>query len=112
VGQRVEWRARHFGLWFNMTVAITEMDRPMHFQDAMTEGPFRYFRHDHTFTQQDQGTLMVDLVEFASPVPLIGSVIDALVLQHYLKHFLQTRNQFLKRAAESHLWRNYLSSQE
>jgi len=112
LGQQVQWRARHFGLWFNMTVAITEMNRPSHFQDVMVKGPFRHFRHNHTFTQQDQGTLMVDLLEFASPVPLFGSVVDALVLQHYLKHFLQTRNQFLKAAAESDLWRNYLSSPE
>jgi ligand-binding SRPBCC domain-containing protein len=111
-GQQVEWRARHFGLWFNMTVAITEMDRPMHFQDAMIKGPFRYFRHDHTFTHQNSGTLMVDCVEFGSPVPLFGSAVDALVLNHYLKHFLQTRNMFLKVSAESDQWRNYLSSPE
>jgi ligand-binding SRPBCC domain-containing protein len=112
LGQQVQWRARHFGLRFNMTVAITEMNRPSHFQDVMVKGPFRYFRHDHTFTQQDQGTLMVDLLEFASPVPPFGSVVDALVLRHYLKHFLQTRNRFLKAAAESDQWRNYLSSPE
>jgi ligand-binding SRPBCC domain-containing protein len=60
MGQHVQWRARHFGFWFHMTVSITEMNRPFHFQDAMVKGPFRYFRHDHTFTQQGQSTLMVD----------------------------------------------------
>jgi len=112
LGQQVQWRARHFGLWFNLTVAITEMNRPSHFQDVMVKGPFRCFRHDHTFTQQNESTLMVDRVEFASPVPLFGSVADALVLQHHLKHFLQTRNEFLKTAAESDQWRKYLSSPE
>jgi len=111
-GQQVQWRARHFGLWFLMTVAITEMNRPSHFQDAMVQGPFRYFRHDHTFTQQNGGTLMIDRVEFGSPVPALGFLADVLFLRQYLKHFLQIRNRALKAAAESDQWRNYLSSTE
>jgi ligand-binding SRPBCC domain-containing protein len=111
-GQQVQWRARHFGLWFLMTVAITEMHRPSHFQDAMVTGPFRYFRHDHTFTQQNGGTLMIDRVEFGSPVPVLGFLADVLFLRQYLKHFLQMRNRALKAAAESDQWRDYLSSRE
>lgn len=111
-GQEVEWRARHFGLWFNMTVAIIEMNRPFHFQDAMIEGPFRYFRHDHTFTEQDGRTEMMDRVEFASPVPVFGPIADFLFLRHHLKLFLQERNHLLKAALESSQWRNYLSSPE
>jgi ligand-binding SRPBCC domain-containing protein len=110
LGQQVQWRARHFGLWFHMTVAITEMNRPDRFQDAMVKGPFRYFRHDHTFTQQDISTLMVDRLEFASPVPVLGLLADFFVLRSHLKHFLQSRNRLLKAVAESDQWRNYLSS--
>ena len=109
-GQQVQWRARHFGLWFLMTVAITQMNRPSHFQDAMVQGPFRYFKHDHTFTQQDTATRMVDRVEFASPVPVLGFLVDVLFLRQYLKHFLHKRNRALKAAAESDEWRSYLSS--
>jgi len=112
LGQQVEWRARHFRLWFSMTVAITEMSRPFHFQDAMVTGPFLFFKHDHTFSQQNDGTLMIDRVEFASPVPVLGSIADFLFLRHHLKLFLQERNQLLKAALESDQWRNYLSSPE
>jgi ligand-binding SRPBCC domain-containing protein len=112
LGQEVEWRARHFGLWFNMTVAITEMRRPLHFQDAMIKGPFRHFRHDHTFTAQGGRTEMVDRVEFASPGSVFGSIADFLFLRHYLKLFLQERNHLLKAALESQQWRKYLSFPE
>ena len=107
--QQVEWRARHFGFWFNMTVAITEMHRPLHFQDAMIKGPFRHFRHDHTFTDLNGRTEMVDRVEFASPVSVFGSIADFLFLQNHLKLFLQERNHLLKAALESQQWRKYLS---
>jgi ligand-binding SRPBCC domain-containing protein len=110
LGQEVQWRARHFGLWFLMTVAITEMNRPSHFQDAMVQGPFRYFRHDHTFTKLNGGTRMIDRVEFGSPFPVLGFLADVFFLRQYLKHFLQIRNRALKAAAESDQWRVYLSS--
>jgi ligand-binding SRPBCC domain-containing protein len=112
VGQQVEWRAKHFGLWLHMTVAITEMTRPSHFQDVMIKGPFRYFRHDHTFTQQGRSTLMIDRLEFASPVSVLGSLADIFVLRRHLRHFLQRRNRVLKATAESAQWRNFLSLTE
>jgi ligand-binding SRPBCC domain-containing protein len=111
-GQQVQWRARHFGLWFHMTVSITEMKQPSYFQDAMVKGPFRYFRHDHTFTQTNTATLMVDCVEFASPGRTLGVLVDFFLVRRHLKRFLQTRNLALKAAAETDQWRDYLSAQE
>ena len=40
LGQRVTWRARHFGVWQNFTSGITVMNRPSHFQDNMIRGAF------------------------------------------------------------------------
>jgi len=71
-----------------------------------------FFKDDHTFSQQNDGTLMIDRVEFASPVPVLGSIADFLFLRHHLKLFLQERNRLLKAALESDQWRNYLSSPE
>jgi ligand-binding SRPBCC domain-containing protein len=78
----------------------------------MISGPFRYFKHDHTFTQQSRNTIMIDSLEFASPVPVLGSLADIVVLRSHLKRFLQGRNLALKAAAESDQWRNFLSLTE
>jgi hypothetical protein len=40
LGQRVTWRAKHFGVWHNLTSEITAMDRPAWFQDNMIRGIF------------------------------------------------------------------------
>ena len=48
-GQRVKWRAKHFGVRLTLTSEITGFDRPAWFQDAMIHGPFRFMRHDHFF---------------------------------------------------------------
>jgi ligand-binding SRPBCC domain-containing protein len=107
LGEEVEWRARHFGLWLTMRVQITGFNRPTYFQDTMVKGLFRYFKHDHTFQEQPDGTLMIDQLEFGAPVPLLGSIVDKLVLKKHLHQFLEQRNQMLKSAAESDQWQKY-----
>lgn len=41
---------------------------------------------------------MTDVVEFRSPLGLLGSAADRLVLGHYMPHLLRQRNAWLKKA--------------
>jgi hypothetical protein len=41
LGEQVTWEARHFGLNFQMTSRITEMNRPTRFVDEQVDGPFK-----------------------------------------------------------------------
>jgi ligand-binding SRPBCC domain-containing protein len=108
LGEEVEWRARHFGLCLKMRVQITAFQPPTYFQDTMVKGLFRYFKHDHTFKEENGGTLMIDQLAFGAPIPLLGSIVDKLVLKKHLHQFLEQRNQMLKSAAESDQWQKYL----
>lgn len=101
LGQEVEWKARHLGLWWRMRVKITEFDPPRRFQDTMIRGPFRSFSHDHTFDPCVSGTLMTDVVRFQSYVSVLGTLLDRLVVGQYLRRFLLSRNIKLKAAAEA-----------
>ena len=49
LGEVVTWRAKHFGIWQNLTAKITEFDRPKRFSDEMVKGAFKKFKHDHIF---------------------------------------------------------------
>src|SRR5882724_6635371 len=49
MGQRVTWRAKHFGVWQTLTSEITAMNRPSSFRDEMVQGPFSRMEHDHVF---------------------------------------------------------------
>jgi len=40
LGDTVTWRARHFGIAFRMTSAITYYERPIRFVDEQQRGPF------------------------------------------------------------------------
>lgn len=102
LGDTVTWHARHFGIAFRMTSAITAYERPVRFVDEQQRGPFQRWWHEHTFTAVSGGTktLMVDVVEFRSPIGPLGAVIDRLVLDWYMRHLLRRRNAWLKAALE------------
>jgi ligand-binding SRPBCC domain-containing protein len=100
-GDTVTWRARHFGITFRMTSAITEYQYPLRFVDEQQRGPFRRWWHEHTFTAMANGaTRMTDVVEFRSPLGLLGTMADRLVLGYYLPYLLRQRNTWLKSTLE------------
>lgn len=109
LGQTVTWRAKHFGVWHQLTSRITQFDRPMFFQDAMVAGIFRLMRHDHIFRalEPDQ-TGMKDVFRFAAPIPILGRAAEIAFLRRYMRNLLRERNAVLKRIAESTEWRMYL----
>jgi ligand-binding SRPBCC domain-containing protein len=97
LGDSVTWRARHFGIAFRMTSAITEYQPPSRFVDEQQHGPFRRWWHEHTFTPLVNGqTQMIDIVRFQSPFGLLGYLADSLVLSHYMPDLLRQRNAWLK----------------
>lgn len=101
-GDTVTWRARHFGIVFRMTSAITEYDYPDRFVDEQQRGPFRRWRHEHTFTALPGGAVqMTGTVEFRSPLGPLGGMADRLVLGHYMPHLLRRRNTWLKNTLEA-----------
>jgi ligand-binding SRPBCC domain-containing protein len=110
LGESVEWRAKHFGIWQRMTNKITALSEPDHFHDSMTKGAFKYFEHDHFFTQAGDQTTMRDVIDFKSPLGIVGTVVDSLVLRPYLEKFIVDRASYIKQIAESAQWEEYIVS--
>ena len=98
LGDSVTWRARHFGVPFTMTSQITEYDAPHRFVDEQVTGPFGRWWHEHTFEETDGTTTMTDVVEFASPLGLLGRLVDSMVLSRYMARLLTARNVWLREA--------------
>jgi ligand-binding SRPBCC domain-containing protein len=110
-GERVTWRARHFGVWHTLTSEITVMDRPAYFHDAMLQGIFRSMHHDHYFRAlSPHETEMRDVFCFAAPLGILGRLAELVVLRRYMRALLRERNAVLREIAESSGWRRYLPS--
>lgn len=100
-GDIVAWRARHFGIYWRMTAKISVYEPPNHFADEQISGPFRHWHHAHYFEPDAHGgTIMRDLVDFASPLGGLGVVADAFLLRHYMCRLICGRNEHLKEIAE------------
>ena len=108
LGEEVTWSARHLGVRQTLTSRMTAFDRPRHFRDSMVRGAFRRFDHDHFFAARGEATEMRDVFDFESPLGPLGRLVDALVLERYLRRLLETRNDEIKRVAESDAWRELL----
>lgn len=100
LGETVRFRGRHFGVWLTHTSVMKCLSPYDYFVDEMTKGHFRYFRHEHRFTEEGGQTRMEDIVNYEVPFGWCGRQFDRLFLQRHLTAFLTERNQYLKEVAE------------
>lgn len=105
----VTWKARHLGVWQALTSKMIEYERPYFFADKMLNGAFKSMKHEHHFVEFEQGTLMVDMLFFESPLGILGKIADQIFLTKYMTDFIKERNAVLKRAAESGEWKKILN---
>ena len=92
-----------------MQVKITAMETPVSFTDEQVAGDFVSFRHEHHFKSIDNGTLMIDMLDFKSPYGVAGQLFNRLYLTHYLETLLLKRNAVIKKYAETEMWRALLT---
>jgi hypothetical protein len=105
----VTWRARHFGIWQNLTNRVTAMDSPRYFQVTMTRGIFRSMQADHFFCSNEAGmTEMRNDFRFAAPLSILGLIAERLFLRSYMLNLLRERNAIIKKVAESAEWSKYI----
>jgi hypothetical protein len=111
LSQQVTWRAKHFGVWQELTSKYTAMQPPTYFQATMVKGTFRFMQADHFFRSLPSGaTEMKDLFRVAAPLPVLGPLAEALFLRRYMLALLRERNAVIKQIAESNDWQHYLLS--
>jgi len=76
-GASVDVSLKPFGVFprVSWTSVITERDRDgdeAYFVDEMSDGPFKKWRHTHSFEAQGDETLVRDRVEYALPLWMLG----------------------------------------
>lgn len=104
-GESVTWQARHLGKLRQLTTRITAMEKYVHFRDEMEEGDFTFMKHDHYYKEIQNGTVMIDLMEFGTPYGWLGRMVERFYLVNYMTKLLCLRNDTIKEYAESDKWR-------
>jgi len=107
--ETVTWQAKHLFKTRQFTSKITEMQSPLLFIDEMIKGDFKNFRHQHHFKKVENGTIMIDLVDFESPYAALGKIVNSVFLKKYIEAFLVKRNTTIKEYAETGKWKVILN---
>jgi ligand-binding SRPBCC domain-containing protein len=78
-GAIIDYRLRLFGVPFHWRTRIVEWQPNDHFVDEQIRGPYRSWRHRHTFVECEEGTRMTDRVEYRLPLQPAGAIALPLV---------------------------------
>jgi ligand-binding SRPBCC domain-containing protein len=106
----VTWTAKHLFKQRRLKMKITKFQQPDFFVDEQQEGDFKMMKHEHYFKSIQNGTIMIDQFHFETHNRLFGKLINNIYLEKYMTQLLKDRNKMIKEAAESNLWKQYLSS--
>ena len=107
--ETVTWKAKHLFKTRFYRSEITEMKKPDMFVDEQVKGDFKMMKHVHHFKPCENGTIMIDLVEFEAPYGNVGKIFKKLYLTSYVTRLIEHRNKVLKDVAETDRWRRFLS---
>ncbi len=78
-GTIIDYRLRLFGVPFRWRTRIVEWQPAEQFVDEQVRGPYRSWRHLHTFAECKGGTRMTDRVTYRLPLQPAGSLLLPLV---------------------------------
>lgn len=108
-GDRVRWRGWKWGLRHEHESLIEALDPPCFFRDRMIAGSFAAFEHDHKFSvQEDGGVLLRDEVRFRMRWGGTGLMFGRAMVVPHVRKLMRERFDLIKRLAESEEWRKYV----
>lgn len=106
--ETVTWQAKHLFKNRQFTTKVTAMQSPDFFTDEMIKGDFKTFNHEHYFKAVENGTIVIDKINFESPYGIIGKMANSIFLISYLEKLLTKRNAVIKDYAETQKWKAIL----
>ncbi|MBX3395173.1 MAG: SRPBCC family protein [Phycisphaerae bacterium] len=93
-GTLIDYRLKVRGLPMRWRSEITAWEPPFRFVDEQRKGPYRLWRHEHTFQAAEGGTIVRDRVTYRVPG---GRLVNQLFVAPDLRRIFQYRRDALRR---------------
>ena len=100
-GTLIHYRLRLHGMPLRWTSRIEEWTPGHSFVDRQLRGPYRLWRHRHTFLADGEGTIVGDDVEYALPLGPLGDVAHSLFVRRDLGRIFAYRRAAVSRLLAS-----------
>lgn len=98
-GALIDYRLKLHGLPIRWRSRISVWQPRDRFVDEQVRGPYRFWRHEHTFREHDGGTLCRDVVHYDVPG---GSLIHRLFVERDVRRIFEYRRQRLPELLAAH----------
>ena len=95
-GTTIAYALRVRGIPLRWLTLIERWNPPFEFVDIQTKGPYSLWRHTHRFSEIDGGTLIVDTVEYAMPLGVLGRLIHRIQVAEDLSLIFDYREQVVR----------------
>ena len=92
-GALLDYRLRMRGMPIRWQSKIAVWEPPYRFVDRQTKGPYSLWVHEHTFEERDNGTLVVDNVEYAVPG---GTIVQRFLVAPDIERIFDYRHKVLE----------------
>ena len=103
-GETISFHAKHGGKIRVVTLRITAMERPYSYTEEQVKGDLEYYKHDHHFKTTVNGTIMIDIIDFAGPKDFIGKFFGRIYFKRYVEVLVRKRNEVIRQYAETEKW--------
>jgi ligand-binding SRPBCC domain-containing protein len=97
VGTTIFYRIRWLGVPIRWVSRIDEFERNHRFVDVQIRGPYRSWRHEHTFEERDGRTVMRDTVRYELPLGILGRTAHWLLVRRQLHQIFDYRASQIRR---------------
>lgn len=96
-GQLIKYTVRPLlGVPLKWVTRIEQVEAPFRFTDSQLKGPYRSWRHVHTFEEVPGGVRMKDRVEYELPLGMLGRLLHAPVVEPRLNRIFDYRTHKLR----------------
>jgi ligand-binding SRPBCC domain-containing protein len=93
-GALIDYRIRWRGIPMRWRTRIESWEPPHRFVDVQVRGPYRLWHHEHVFVERDDGTSVIDRVEYA---PIGGALAQRLMVARDVDRIFAHRQAALGR---------------
>ena len=96
-GFRIVYTIKWLFVPIKWVTIFEEYDPPHGFTDVQARGPYRLWRHEHSFEDLGDRTLMRDRVQYELPFGILGSIVHRLIVARQLERIFDYRTRRIRK---------------